>query len=315
MNKKDCFLLIGFLLFYLLISFLYFRISDIAHVDGFWYLKLAENIAKGNGLIENVTLYFYPKLPILKKFPHPIGVYWNPLNSIILSGIYKIFGISEFTSRLGVLIIDALVLIFIYWLCIKLYPENKWIAFFSSMIFILHPFILGMRGLSGMPESYDLFFITLFCYFLYKSITVSEKYFLFSGLFGGLAYLSRNEGIWTLPTMIVTFLLVKYAIKNNQKIHWKFLLVGIIIFLITISPWEIRNRILFGNQANIMKKNLLFTTEYFDLWRYGKVFSFKEYISSGFTNLVLRRIASFYYKSITFMDMLTWPLGLFLLWG
>ena len=315
MNKKNCLTLTGITLFYLMISFFYFRISDIAHCDGYWYLKLAENIAKGHGLIENIVLYFYPKLPILDKFPHPVGVYWNPLNSIILSGIYKIFGISEFTSRLGVLIIDGLVVFFMYFLCIKLYPDNKWIAFFSSVIFIIHPFTLGMRGLSGMPESYDLFFITMFCYFLYKSITINEKYFLLSGLLGGLSYLSRNEGLWTFPTMILTFLSVKYIIKNNQNINWKMLVLGILIFLITISPWEIRNRILFGNQANIMKKNLLLTTEYFDIWKYGKVFSFKEYISSGFTNIILRRIASFYYKSITFMDILTWPLGLFLLWG
>ncbi|MBA4317462.1 MAG: hypothetical protein C0412_03590 [Flavobacterium sp.] len=317
-NKKVIFAMIVFLaMFYLVASLWQFRISGIAHVDGYWYLKVAENFAQGKGLVENIAIYFYPKHPVLETFPHPIGVYWNPLNAIIVGGIYKFFGISDFTSRLGVLLIDGFIVFFIFWLCLKIYPQNRWIAFISSLIFIIHPFTLGQRGISGMPESYDLFFITLFCYFLYKSIDKSDKYFPIAGLFGGLAYLSRNEGLWALPTMVAVFLTVKYVLKNPGTLmpRWKMLVFGCAVFVMTISPWEIRNRILLGSSAGEMKKNLLLTTEFFDVWTFDKVFSLKEYLSTGFVNIVLRRFAAFYYKSITFIDMLTWPLGIFILFG
>lgn len=307
-------ILSGILVLYLIVSFWYFGFSGIAHCDGYWYLKLAENIARGRGFVEDVVVYFYPKHPILEKFPHPVGGYWNPLSSMILACIYKIFGISDFTSRLGVLIIDAFIVIFIFLFFSKFYPQNVWIAIISSIIFIIHPFVLSMRGVSGLPESYDLFFITLFCYFTYKSIEKNDRYFLLAGLFGGLSYLLRNEGIWTLPTMIIVFVLSRYFIKK-RNLNWRMLIFGIIIFILTISPWEVRNILIFGSQANEMKRNLLFSVEYFDLWTYEKIFSLKEYVSSGLTNLLLRRIAAFYYKAITFIDILTWPLGMFILWG
>lgn len=312
--KSKLIVLIGIFGFYLIVSFWYFSFSGIAHCDGYWYLKLAENIACGKGLIEDVVVYFYPKHPILEKFPHPVGTYWNPLSSIILAGIYRIFGISTFTSRLGVLVIDAFVIVFIFLFFSKFYSQNIWIAIVSSIIFIIHPFVLSMRGVSGLPESYDLLFITLFCYFTYKSLDGNDKNLLLAGLFGGLSYLSRNEGIWTLPTMVCVFLLSKYFIKK-KNLKLKMLVFGVIVFILTISPWEVRNILIFGLKANEMKRNLLLAIEYFDVWKYGKIFSLKEYFSLGFTNLVLRRIAAFYYKAITFMDIISWPLGMFILCG
>jgi hypothetical protein len=308
MNKKIIPVGILLIIIYLVVTFWKISFTPFnAHADGLWYLKVAENVATGKGLVENVVWHFYPRLPVLKEFPHPVGTYWNPLDSIIIASFYKIFGISIMSGRLPAILMDALMVLFILWFFSSVFPDNLWIPSLSALIYIIHPIPLDMRALSGVPETFDIFFITFSCFFMFKALTSKGTYAILSGFFGGLAYMSRNEGLWTLGMIVLVYLYVRFILCKN--VPGKTLIFGIAAFIITIAPLEIRNYSVFGSHAHEMKRHLSRITEFWDVW----VFDFENKLGtvygSDFVNFIVRKFSSYYYKAETIIDLVTWPLA------
>ncbi|MEW6040540.1 MAG: hypothetical protein AB1633_03370 [Elusimicrobiota bacterium] len=295
------------IIFYLLITFWRISFAPIhAHSDGLWYLKVAENIVKGRGLVEDVVWHFYPRIPVLAKFPHPVGTYWNPLDSIIISGFYKTFGISVPSGRLPALLMDAFIVVFIIWFFSKVFPDNIWIPSLSALIYIIHPMPLDMRALSGVPETFDIFFITLSFFFTYKAVTSNKFYGIPAGVFSGLAYMSRNEGLWTFFSIICVFFYLRLIYRRDLSL--KIPMYAVAAFILTILPLEIRNYAVFGSHAYGMKKHLLRITEFWDI----SVFDFENKLGTIYgsilSNFILRKFSSFYYKAEIILDLVAWPL-------
>ncbi|MEN3013178.1 MAG: glycosyltransferase family 39 protein [Endomicrobiia bacterium] len=304
--KKYTFIVV--IIFYAIFTLLEFKFQPVpAYCDGYWYIKVAQNIANGKGMVEDIVLYHFPRIEKMKKFPHPIGNYWNPLNSIILAGFYKIFGITNYTSRLAAFIIDLIVVLTIFFIAKKLFSDDLFIAIFSSLIYIVHYYSLTLRAFSGLPETYTTLFLVPALYFLYLSLTKRWDYVILSSLFGGLSYLSRNEsGIY------VILLLVLFILRKKYKENFRWFLTGILIFLITVSWWEIRNFVIFGKYTGEMKKNLLLCNEFFDYMCFNKQWTIKEWLSDGIMNVVIRKFASLHYKIDSFISIVHWIVGTFL---
>jgi len=88
---------------------------------------------------------------------------------------------------------------------------------------------------------YVLFAFSVF--FLYKSLT-RNRYSdnIFAGIFIGLSFLTRIHGIILIITSLIIFL---YLFIKSKEVDYKKILL-ILIILITVSPWIIRNLLLFG---------------------------------------------------------------------
>ena len=291
----------------------FFRISFTpkfaGHHDNFWYLQVARNFAKGKGLIDETISFFYPQFD---QIPHPIGDFWNPLGIVISGYVFKIFGFSDLVCKAQTVFIIYLLSIFVYFFCIRIY-QDRLIAFFSSIIFAIHSFTISI-GVGGViPETYHLLFNTLFFYISSLAIVKHDVFFLAASIIGGLAYLVRNESLFSIVVLILIYLHKKFILKKN--ISLKYLALSIFLFLITIIPWEIRNMILFGKEHNLSKYQILFAKDYYDMHTFHESPSLlkyiRNYLSLGIKMIVVRKTQSYYYNLNWAAGLINWLILMF----
>jgi 4-amino-4-deoxy-L-arabinose transferase-like glycosyltransferase len=96
-----------------------------------------------------------------------------------------------------------------------------------------------------------VFFILLSIYFFSKLIKgKDEKEYLIplilSSIFIAIATLIRPITIY-LPILLILFLLIYF--KGKIKYAFKLVLIFLVIFILTLSPWMIRNAIIFGSYS------------------------------------------------------------------
>ena len=186
------------------------------------------------------NLFNNPSLPITNKngkeiiliATHPVG--W-PLQIAI---VYSIFGKNNVDAVLIYnLIISSLTILLFYLIARSLFNTN--IALISSLIVSLNPiFILSSSW--ATTETNFLFFLMLAIYFFIKSNKTHKVkfYILFGGIIG---FTSLVRPVAFLYILILLFLL--FVVR---KFHKK-LVISLISFIIVLSPWIIRNYIVFNS--------------------------------------------------------------------
>lgn len=149
----------------------------------------------------------------------------------------------------------GIVAFFLFLLIQKFLPLAQNIALFTVLIFLLDPRI-WFWSLETMSETLFLFLAVVAVFFLLWRDELSWKYIGLSALFFGLALLTRPTGILWLPGMLLLVVLRNVSFEtrpislflrnvfNKQKIIYVFLFL--LVALVTVSPWVIRNYQLVG---------------------------------------------------------------------
>ncbi len=202
--------------------------SPTIFADEYYYMKMARSFNyDGNFNIDGEVSDLYP-----------------PLYPIIISISY-LFKNPE-TTYLVIKIINAILsslIIIPIWLLGKEFLDKRKALIVSLIIGIMPPFF----ALSPYILSENLFF-TLFLfsiYFLYKSFTENKiKFDILAGIFIGLTYLTRVIAMILFPLVII--ILIYHLIKKRDFSQIKRKLILLLVSLITISPWLIRNVLTFG---------------------------------------------------------------------
>lgn len=119
-------------------------------------------------------------------------------------------------SMLFVNLLSTIFLTGFFYYLLKKFKLTKF-PFILSMVFLFHPKFLIVRSI-GAPESLFIFFILLSLFFFEK------KYFFLSGLFGGLATMTKIPGILLFPAFSLT--IFEYWLKN-KKINW--MVIGLLL--------------------------------------------------------------------------------------
>jgi eukaryotic-like serine/threonine-protein kinase len=159
-----------------------------------------------------------------------------PLNMWLISISYQILGVSNFSSRLVSAIFGSLSLVLISYLGKKLY--NGYVGLFSA--FVLGTFttfyVFARRAMTDVPL---VFFIIASLYFLVLSEKPqkSNRYLALSGLFFGLALMTKQVGALLIPLITIAYLTVtnksiRFVFTKRFALFWG---VGLLI----IFPWLI----------------------------------------------------------------------------
>ena len=167
---------------------------------------------------------------IILTATHPVG--W-PLQIAIL---YSIFGKNNVDAVLIYnLIISSLTILLFYLIAKNLFNTN--IALISSLIVSLNPIFI-LSSSRATTETNFLFFLMLAIYFFIKSSKTHKVkfYILFGGIIG---FTSLVRPVAFLYIFVLLFLL--FIVRKFQKK----LIISLISFLIVLSPWIIRNYIVF----------------------------------------------------------------------
>ena len=201
------------------------------NADIYDYASIARNLQRGQGLTSDFHFPLSLTFPFLQQVPQPI-VGRSPLYPIVLSGFFYLTSISDQSIKVLGIIFYLLTIMMLYFVAHSMF--NRQVAFFSSLFTMLtHHLFLG--AVSGLTEPMVGFLMVFLLFFLFKETDV--KNVVLSGIVLGLLYLTRNFFLLALPA-------VTYYVYTKNKNH---VLLVVIAFLLTITPWLIRNYLLSGN--------------------------------------------------------------------
>jgi 4-amino-4-deoxy-L-arabinose transferase-like glycosyltransferase len=158
-----------------------------------------------------------------------------PLFHWLIIACYKIFGVSEFSSRFISALAGILVVVFTYLLGKKFWGEKT--GFISGLILLTSP-IFFWSARCARIDSLLLLFITIsmYCFWRgYELFPKSKKWFLLWFLCMGLGTVAKGQIALAAPLIIVIlFLLFTNKRSYISRLSW---LWGIILFIVVTAPW------------------------------------------------------------------------------
>ena len=168
-----------------------------------------------------------------------------PLNMWLMALPYQFLGASNFTSRLPSAVFASLSLVLVYFLGKKLY--NPSVGFLSALILgsFTTFYEYARRAMTDVPFT---FFVMASVYFfvLIDKKENSNKYAALSGLFFGLALMTKQVQALLIPLIIIFYL---SATKRNVKFLFTktfTLLWGVALLIFT--PWLLYMNASFGSE-------------------------------------------------------------------
>jgi len=208
------------------VSLAYFILAPSAFSDDYGFAKAARSV------LYHGTLTVHGD--VVNKAPlYPI--------SLSLSYSFKDMNIVFFLMKFINAVISSLIILPVLLLSREFFDEKK-----SMLITILVAVLPANFAFTFFIMSENLFYplFLLSVYLIYKSfIEKSYKWDILAGIVIGLTFLTKINAV-VLPAMVGIVLLLKLFKKEYLEIKKK--LVMALFFFITISPWIIRNSLLFG---------------------------------------------------------------------
>jgi len=205
-----------------LISLIFF--SDLFYVPGHEYTDLARNLAAGKGY--RSSGFFH-----LRYFS---SAFLTPLYSFYLAIFIKLFGLpwAYALVRFSQIFLNLGILLMIYLVARELFDEKT--AFCAAGFFTFYlPFI------AWTAEIWDtLFFTLLLLIAVFTMLKLSNKNFWALGIVMG-------WGLLTNATFAVFFFVLLGYFFFSRRFSFRYWFLVFIIALLIISPWTIRNALVF----------------------------------------------------------------------
>ena len=201
--------------------------GPIPKTDAVEYDLLARNIKSGIGFRygpENPPTAFRP-----------------PLYPLFIASIYSVFGNNYTVLRMAQFVLSAFCCCIVWYLACLLTENNRRVAFLAAMISIVYPSMFYHSGFF-LTESLYIFLILASCCALARlQGHASLMNRLLSGIALALLCLVRPNAVFFVLFLSVWALLVFGNVKKAMGIY----LSVIIVFLLALSPWMIRNYVHF----------------------------------------------------------------------
>jgi outer membrane protein assembly factor BamB len=176
------------------------------------------------------------------------GLFWvgkPPLNMWLMSLAYQVFGVNNFASRFWSGVFGALSLVLVFYLGKKLY--NVYVGFLSALVLGTFTTFYGFARLA-MTDVPLVFFIlgSIYFFVLSEKTEKTNRYAALSGLFFGLALMTKQIDALLIPLIIFTYLIatrrsIRFLFTKHFTLFWG---VGLLVF----SPWLIYMNARFGSQ-------------------------------------------------------------------
>jgi len=230
--------------------------------DAFFYLKLAQNIAAGNGVTfdgEVLTNGF------------------NPLYALLLVPVFLVF-----SSNLDIPIHLALTILSVFnaitgviiFLIVK-EIAGKFAGLIASFIWFFNPYVI-MISLNGVEASIVAFFLSL-CIYQYIKMRITGRFspqsIILLGILTALSILSRVDAVFMLIAVTLDMLYLSYHKEKRliPSFYKPALFASITLF--TLSPWFLWNLYNFGTIRQISGVVLPFTAHTMYLAKYKTYYS------------------------------------------
>jgi len=190
----------------------FWREPDVAE-----YLNIAHNLLSGQGYTQSLKMSFFDNSPVV------IPAYTNrlPVTPVFFFSLLLIRN-NFYWLQLCLLVLGAADVCLFYLLLRRLIQARP--ALLLSIFAAVNPNLLVNNRMLLSEPVYYLLLLTAFN--LYYSRSFGSKKYLLLGIFSGLVYLTRPEGI----LLLVVFLIMDFR-------HLRHLATLISIFLLTVLPY------------------------------------------------------------------------------
>ncbi len=205
--------------------------------EGSW-MSVAAEMARGEGFFTRWLEYHFLE-PY--QLPRPDD-YRYPGLVVLLAGAFLLFGNSFQTGLWTIASIFLLYCGSLYYV-VKLYFGRK-CALATLLVTV---FSLLQLSWNTRVYSEGLFGLVLACWFIWIKTRNSElkHWWIGCGVFTGLLYLIRPNGVLFVPAILFAFYL------RRKELKWSVLIYSLSAFFLIISPWLGRNTIYFDNPFHI----------------------------------------------------------------
>ena len=258
-HKKEIFL------FFLMLALELVMIFVLSQINGIGIFS-RNDANEFRIIVKNVIDYGVFSLEIEAPF-FPTN-FRTPGYPLFLSIIYLIFFSFKPAIFIGAAIF-ALSAPLVYLIAKEIFTEK--IAFISAILFAIEPWALFQSGFLVAEQIFMPFFLLsvyLFCRYL-KS---EKRNYLYSAVFlQGLAALTRPISIFFILIFLIFIFIIE--LKSSLRQSAKTMALALAIFILVLSPWLIRNKIVLNTwQVSSISNINLFIENYAMLEKYlGKM--------------------------------------------
>ncbi len=171
-------------------------------------------------------------------YQNHIWLHKQPLPLWLMAGSYKLFGVSEFSTRIPSLVLSTCLILILYQLAKRLYSQK--VALLSAFFLCVNGLVIELGAGRVATDHYDLLFLVFISAAIFAAHLQAERQgdllALLSGILIGCALLTK----W-LPALIVLpvhFYFLKQAAASKKNIARALLLSGLSLLTIAL-PWQI----------------------------------------------------------------------------
>ena len=293
-------------------GYLALRLEQPGYTDAYYYYNAAQRLADGEGLTDPY-LWTYFNAP--ETLPGPSHTYWMPLESLVLAVPLAILGSGFGTAQLVMLAC----LVGMVWLTVALARHldgrnrHVWSAallvmfggFYAPCWVTTDTFALyGLLGGAALMAGG-------------KALRTRElSWFVLVGMLGGLAHLTRADGL----LILIVFLAV--ALWPAANVPLRKVVGGLIAagggYVLVMAPWFVRNWRAIGSPLPLGGTDTIWMRSYDELVSYPAHIAPAHLLNWGLNDILQTRWLALTNNVGTFMAVETWvilgPLALIGLW-
>ena len=248
-------------------------LQQAGYMDASYTLHVAENIARGRGLTEEV-LWNYLDNPA--GLPHPSNLYWMPLPPLLIAPFFAIFGVSYRVAQIPFIVLSLFLPLFAFYLSRKIFSRDDYA--WAAGLFTAFSGFYTVYWVS--PDNFTPFALTAgLCLFaMARGIeTSAARYFILAGILAGLSHLSRADGLLLLAVAPLALLLHSHS-WHHCLLFTVYCLLG---YLLVMSPWFLRNYFAVGSPFPSAGTKTLWLTNYDEVFRYTDDLTLTRYLAWG----------------------------------
>ena len=167
-----------------------------------------------------------------------------PLYMWLMSLSYQAFGVTNFSSRLPSAIFGSLSLVIVFYLGKKLYNSN--VGFLSALLLGTSATFYSFSRHAMIDVTFTFFIVaSIYFYIVSEKTEKPTRFAVLSGVFFGLALMTKQLQALLIPLIIFAYLLlsrrsIKFLFKKQFTLFWA---TGLLLF----SPWLIYMVVSYGS--------------------------------------------------------------------
>jgi hypothetical protein len=272
-----------------------------ASMDATYYYVMTDQLEKGAGFEEP---FIWHHLNKYEKLVHPTD-YWMPFGTILFYFARLVFGRSN-EVWLNILIWSFLS-VAIFNFCLQI-TKN----YFASLVSFM---VLAFAGkyLYCILTTDNMVIYACLGFIFFRLLGSQKDRSAYLGVISGLITLTRIEG-----HIFAFFAFIFQGLKTRNL---RSILLMLLLFVVTLSPWLIRNKIALGDCWPLNSQGL-FIRHYNEIFYEDFVGNLEHYLGLGYKTIIKQKLAGLWISLLQifavpgiFFYYPLWFLGLIVIWN